>query len=131
MSPLILELAKKQGAKTVILLHNLACSKSSLFDYTHLMTVPSMYAANYYRSILGMEPVTILPMFDPDTIYCRPDENNRQYVVFINPEPAEGASVFMGIAKTLYIIRPDIRFLIVETRHKAVHRKKMDENCVT
>jgi len=125
---LVLELAKKQGVKTVVTLHNLAYSQSEFFRNVDLVIVPSAYAANHYRTTLGLETVVIPPLIDPDTVRCDPDSIGRRYVVFVNPEPAKGVSVFLRIVKVLSGTRPDIPFLVVEARHKVGHLKRIQED---
>jgi len=125
---IVLDLAKRQGVKTVVLLHNLAYSKSDFFENVDLVIVPSNFAANHYRATLGLEPMVIPSLISRETVCCKPDQVDRQYVVFVNPEPMKGVSVFIRIAKELSVTRPDIPFLVVEARHKAVHLKRIEED---
>ncbi|MDR3622861.1 MAG: glycosyltransferase [Paludisphaera borealis] len=78
------------------------------------MIVPSRFAADHYRTSLGLD-CTVLPcLVDFDRVRATAPE--PRYVTFVNPSYEKGVYVFARIADELGRRRPDIPLLVVEGR---------------
>ncbi len=107
-------LARAAGAVVVFALHNFNYPDASAFSTADSVIVPSRFAADHYRSTLGLE-CTVLPnLISLDRV--RAANRDPRYVTFVNPCPAKGVHVFARIADELGRKRPDIPFLVVESR---------------
>jgi glycosyltransferase involved in cell wall biosynthesis len=105
--------AKGRGAATVFALHNLRYNDRAAFANVDVVIVASDFAAEHYRSRLGLK-CTILPNlvdFPRARAVCR----RPTYVLFVNPTVEKGVGVFARIADALACSRPDIKFLVVES----------------
>jgi hypothetical protein len=79
--------------------------------------VPTEYARRFYAHRLGLDCVHIeLPLNPARVIASEPEP---RFVTFVSPQIAKGAAVVARIALELYQRRPEIRFLIVESRAAA------------
>ncbi len=109
--------AKQKGRAVVFGLHNFAYHDAALFRDIDAIWVPSRFAAEHYRSTLGLN-CTVLPnVWDWSRVRC--SEVQGRYVTFVNPQPQKGAAVFARIALELGRRRPDVPFLVVEGRGRA------------
>jgi glycosyltransferase involved in cell wall biosynthesis len=110
----VIRLAKERGIRVVFVIHNLLYKATSLFDRVDAILVPSRYAQEYYRKMLGVESTAIPGPWNWDRIRCTQTE--RKYVTFVNPSPDKGVFFFARIADELGRRRPDIPLLVVEGR---------------
>jgi glycosyltransferase involved in cell wall biosynthesis len=108
----ILKRAKARGAATVFPLHNLRYNDIATFADVDTVLVASHFAAERYRSRLGLH-CTVLPNVI-DFARARTLDRRPKYVVFVNPTVEKGVGVFARIADELGRLRPDIPFLVVE-----------------
>jgi len=106
--------ARIAGIKTVFVLHNFQYKARSVFQDVEHVVVPSEYSSSYYRRRLGLE-CTVLPnIVDPARVAA--DRQKPRYVTFVNPSAEKGVYAFARIAEELGKRRPEIRFLVVESR---------------
>lgn len=110
--------ARARGVPVVFALHNFAYRDAGLFRDATAVLVPSQFTRDYYRRTLGLECTAIPSPINWSRVRCEPDPG-RQYVTFVNPQPAKGLLVFARIAVELDRLRPDIPLLIVEGRGRA------------
>jgi glycosyltransferase involved in cell wall biosynthesis len=104
--------AKGFGASTVFPLHNLRYNDRVAFADVDDIIVASRFAAEHYRSTLGLECAVLPNLVDWDR--ARAIDRRGRYVVFVNPTIEKGVAVFARIADVLGLRRPDIPFLVVE-----------------
>lgn len=106
--------ARAGGAAVVFALHNFNYPDAAPFASADAVTVPSRFAADYYRRTLGLE-CTVLPnLVDLDRV--RPPARDPRYVTFVNPSYEKGVYAFARIADELGRRRPDVPVLVVEGR---------------
>ncbi len=106
--------AKRLGARTVFMLHNLSYTRRESFRYFDEIVVPSDFAGRCYRERLGIETQTLAPLIDPQKTLVH--ENTRRFVTFVNPSPEKGLYFFVGLARIFNERRPDVIFQLVEGR---------------
>ena len=106
--------AKRLGARTVFMLHNLSYTRRESFRYFDEIVVPSAFAGRCYYERLGIETQTLAPLIDPQKTLVR--ENTRRFVTFVNPSPEKGLYFFVGLARIFNERRPDVLFQLVEGR---------------
>ncbi len=106
--------AKARGAVTVFSLHNLRYQDPAPFTDVDAVLVASRLAAEHYRSALGLR-CTVLPNL-VDVARARAPDRQPTYAVFVNPTVEKGVAVFARIALELGRRRPDIPFLVVESK---------------
>lgn len=111
-----LELCRRSGAKTVVLLQNFAYREAEYFQNADCVVVPSLYASNVYRERLGLNTVVLPPPIDWENVLPREsaEDSQREYLLFVNPTPNKGVYFFARLVKELWKRRPDIRSLVVE-----------------
>jgi len=115
----ILETSRRVGLKNAVFLHNLAYYDVRYFRNADCVFVPSRYAADIYRSRLGLETIAIPPLIaSSGNLFDSPeeDDSDRNYVLFVNPELGKGVRYFIALAKECWLRRPGIRFLVAEGR---------------
>jgi glycosyltransferase involved in cell wall biosynthesis len=118
--PVNLELmarARRRGVPVVFHLHNFAYNDRRAFVDTAAVLVPSEFSRRFYDQRIGLKSVALPYPLDPNRAVAVARE--PQYLTFINPQPAKGATVFARIALELGIKRPDIPLLVVEGRGAA------------
>jgi glycosyltransferase involved in cell wall biosynthesis len=110
----VLRRAKARGAATVFSLHNLRYHDPTTFIDVDAVLVASHFAAKHYLAHLGLR-CTVLPNL---VDFPRALALNRlpTYVVFVNPTVEKGVGIFARIADELGRTRPDIPFLVVESK---------------
>ncbi|MBQ9874605.1 MAG: glycosyltransferase [Thermoguttaceae bacterium] len=111
------ETVRNRGASTAFYLHNLEYRKPELFKSFDSVIVPSEFAKRFYKEKLGIETVAIPPLIDEIKILA--DSNSREFVSLVNPALEKGRCFFIGIARELGKLRPEIPFLVVDGRAKA------------
>ena len=112
----IVELAKKYGAKTVVLLQNFAYDDPEYFHNVDLTITPSHFASGVYRERLVLRTTVIPPLIDWSAVTSNDnsDEKAREYALFVNPDARKGAPLFARIVAETAKVRPDVKFLLVE-----------------
>ncbi len=115
--PVSLELmrrARSKGIPVVFHLHNFAYGESRGFEDVSALLVPTNCARRHYARRLGRD-CTHIPLPLNPARYIAADAEPR-YVTFVNPQVLKGAGVVARIAAELNRRRPEIPFLIVESR---------------
>ena len=108
----IRSMARGRGIVVVFALHNCYYPTAEPFATADAIIVPSHFAADHYRSRLGLG-VTVLPnLIDHDRV--RAVTSRPNYVTFVNPCVGKGVYVFARIADELGRRRRDITLLVVE-----------------
>lgn len=118
LGPLILLMARRLKVKTVVFAHNLFYNDPSYFRCADLVITPSSFAAAYYKERLGINMSVVAPLMRPcmQGTLQKIEESSKQYALFVNPEIGKGVCFFIAIAREMWKIRSDIRFLVVEGR---------------
>jgi glycosyltransferase involved in cell wall biosynthesis len=106
--------ARAEGAAVVFALHNFNYRNIAPFKDCDAITVPSRFAASYYRRTLGIACDVLPNLVNLDRV--RPETCDPRFVVFVNPTLEKGVYVFARIADELGRRRPDIPLLVVEGR---------------
>ncbi|MBR5759126.1 MAG: glycosyltransferase, partial [Thermoguttaceae bacterium] len=114
--------AKKLGGATVFTLHNLAYRRRELFEPFDAVVVPSEFARAHYQKALGVEAEVVPPIIDEAKVVV--SQNTRRFATFVNPSPDKGGYFFVGIARELNRLRPDIPLLVVDSRSTVDSFKK-------
>ncbi len=107
-------LARREGRATAFLAHSLGYRDPSTFSNIAAIATPTAFAADYYRDALGLNCVVLPNIVEPERVRVEADPVG--YVTFVNPSVAKGVGIFAKIADELGRRRPDIRFLVVESR---------------
>jgi glycosyltransferase involved in cell wall biosynthesis len=106
--------ARRLGAATVFNLHNCRYRSIQPFIDVDAITVPSRFAAEFYRRSLGLECQVRPNPIRRDRIQT--SDHVPKYLTFITPSVEKGVFVFARIADELGRRRPDIPLLVVEGR---------------
>jgi glycosyltransferase involved in cell wall biosynthesis len=114
LGPHLIRRSRRQGARVVFTLHNLAYSDPDLFREADVVWVPSEFARRAYRERLGLEAETVAWPWNRARAVA--DRIDGRFVTFVNPVPAKGVAWFVGIARELWRRRPEIPLLVVEGR---------------
>jgi glycosyltransferase involved in cell wall biosynthesis len=109
--------ARKRGIAVVFHLHNFGYPDKTAFTHATAVLFPSEYSRKYHVRRLGLDGAVIPDPLVRDRVV--PGDREPQYLTFINPQPAKGATVFARIALELGRRRPDIPILVVEGRRSA------------
>jgi glycosyltransferase involved in cell wall biosynthesis len=109
--------ARLRKVPVVFGLHNFAYDDPAVFADAAAVLVPSDYARRWYARRLGLNSTAIPYPLRRDRVVA--DDPAPQYVTFVNPQPAKGATVFARIARELGRRRPEIPLLVVEGRRAA------------
>ncbi len=110
----VLARARRRGAATVFTLHNFGYDNSSHFVNVDAILVPSQFSAEHHRRVLGVDCVPLPCLIDADRI--KVEREGRGYVTFVNASVEKGVYPFVRIADELGKRRPDIPFLVIESR---------------
>ena len=106
--------ARRRGLAVVFALHNFAYNVRWPFADVDAAIVPSRFAADYYRRVIGLD-CSILP--NPVALgRVQVRDYRPRYVTFVNPSLEKGVYPFARIADELARLRPDIPLLVVEAR---------------
>jgi glycosyltransferase involved in cell wall biosynthesis len=107
-------MARDEGATVVFALHNFNYPAIEPFTTVDAIIVPSRFAADHYRSTLGLE-CTVLPnLISLDRV--RAVARDPRFITFVNPSYEKGVYAFARIADELGRGRPEIPLLVVEGR---------------
>ncbi len=109
-------IAGRLGAVSVFYLCNFAYDRRELFAEFDSIVVPSDFAKTFYRKKLNVNAFVLPPLIDERKVVA--GDNSRQFLTFVNPSPEKGRYFFIGIARELNRLRPDIPILIIEGRVK-------------
>lgn len=116
------ELTKSHGVKTLFWLHNQSYPVKEPMRRFDVTIVPSTYTQSYYLNKLGLPTEVIPPVINREASLSK--NASREFVVFVNPAIEKGASFFLGLVRDLNKTRPEMKFLIVESREKISILKK-------
>ncbi len=106
--------ARSRGIPVVFHLHNFSYTDRRGFDTVSAVLVPTECARRLYARRLGLDSIHIsLPINATRVIATDPEP---QYVTFVNPQMAKGAAVVARIVLELSQRRPEIPFLVVDSR---------------
>lgn len=123
------ELAKKNGVKSLFWLHNQSYPFKEPMCHFDATIVPSTSAQTHYKNKLGLPTEAIPPVINREASLSR--NASREYIVFVNPAIEKGLSFFLGIVRDLNKTRPEMKFLIVESREKISILQKFSRlNCL-
>lgn len=106
------ETAQLLGCKVLFALHNLAYRDTCLIAVDHVV-VPSRFLAERYPQYAGKHSVMYPPLLSQEVIA---PEAERCFLTLVNPEPAKGLYLILGLIAWLAANRPDIPVLLVEGR---------------
>jgi hypothetical protein len=106
--------AKTNGITTILHLHNMSYRKLENAQNIVYILVPSRFSGDYYRETLNLDCVILPNLVDPKR--CRSDRQSRKYVTLVNPAFTKGVYFAARIMERLGRLRPDISFLVVESR---------------
>jgi glycosyltransferase involved in cell wall biosynthesis len=110
----MIDMARRLRIPVVFAIHNFCYLDPRPFANVDHCIVPSLFAQRYYRDQVGLDCHAISNPVDWDRVLA-PDPA-PQFVTFINPSLQKGAYAFVRIAHELARRRPDIPFLVVESR---------------
>lgn len=107
-------IARARGVIVVFALHNFNYNDASAFATADAVIVASRFAADHYRTTLGLNCTALPYLIDNDRVrVAAPDP---RYVTFVNPSYEKGVYVFARVADELGRRRPDVPLLVVEGR---------------
>ena len=109
-------IARHMNVKNVFYLCNLGYNNKRLFGEFDAFIVPSRFSQVYYKRLLNVDCRVLSPLIDESKVLTA--NNSKRFLTFINPSPEKGLYFFIGIARELNRVRPDIPILIVEGRSK-------------
>jgi glycosyltransferase involved in cell wall biosynthesis len=119
----IISCAKQRGVPVVFWLRNCEYTNAQLFGPVDGIIVPCKYSQQYYQQRLGLQCTVIPTAVDWSAVQC--DKIEGRFVTFVNPQPTKGLYWFLGIAKRLAEIRPDIPLLVVDGRAGSAWRAEL------
>lgn len=106
--------ARHLGIAVVFHLHNFAYQDRAAFADASAVLVPSHFSRRFYARRLGLASTAIPNPLRPGRVVA--PEPEPRHLVFINPQPTKGVTVFARIAAELGRRRPGIPLLVVEGR---------------
>jgi glycosyltransferase involved in cell wall biosynthesis len=115
--PALLELMRRcraAGVPAAFHLHNFGYADRRAFADAAAVLFPSEYARRWYRARLGLDGPVVPDPVRPGRVVA-PDPDPR-YLVFVNPQPAKGVTVFARVALELQRLHPEVPVLVVEGR---------------
>ena len=113
----IVDHGRQAGAKAVFALHNAEYTEKENFEKADAVFVPSHATRKHYEAKFGISATAIAGPWNPERFLCA--DVKGEYVTFVNPQPAKGAFWVARMAHEMCQQRPDIPFLIVDSRGKA------------
>jgi glycosyltransferase involved in cell wall biosynthesis len=110
--------AGRQGAKTVLALHNEGyLGSAEFFRGIDAILTPSQYLTNVYRAALGIDSIPLpIPMDLEDVVAPSRDPI---FTTMINPSPEKGLMFVARLAEEISLQRPDLAILFIESRGSA------------
>jgi glycosyltransferase involved in cell wall biosynthesis len=110
----VMDEARRRRAKVVFALHNLLYTGADLFRHADAVFVPSAFALDHYRRLLGIQSTPLPGPLDWARAVC--ERVQPRFVTFVNPVPEKGVFWAARLIDHLARRRPDIPFLVVEGR---------------
>jgi glycosyltransferase involved in cell wall biosynthesis len=117
------QLAAQTRARRIFCLATANYSQPELFADFDAIWCPTKTLADHYQDRLGIHAHAIRDVFnakqfvDPASVFgCR-----KRFITFINPSPEKGAVLVFALARLAARERPDLQFLIVESRVRQEH----------
>lgn len=114
LTRILISRARDRGVATIFTLHNFAYAEADRFADADAVVVPSQFSAAHYSRALDLACSVLPNVVDPARVVA--DDRNPTYVTFVNPSFEKGVYPFARIADELGRRRPDIPFLVVESR---------------
>jgi glycosyltransferase involved in cell wall biosynthesis len=124
--PVSLELmrrARRRNIPVVFHLHNFSYTDRRGFHDASVVLVPTECARRHYARRLGLDCVHIPLPLNPKRVIAPAPE--PRYVTFVNPQLAKGAAMVARIVLEMNHRRPEIPFLVVESRAAADELAKL------
>jgi glycosyltransferase involved in cell wall biosynthesis len=115
--PVSLELmrrARRRKIPVVFHLHNFSYTDRRGFDDASAVLVPTECAQRHYARRLGLDCVHIPLPLNPKRVIA--SDREPKFVTFVNPQWAKGAAIVARIVFEMNQRRPEIPFLVVESR---------------
>jgi hypothetical protein len=106
--------AQARGIAVVFALHNFSYTNAQAFRTADAVIVPSRFAAEHYRRIIGLKCEVLSNVIDLGRVQVV--THDPKYVTFITPSYEKGVYIFARIADELGRRRPDIPLLVIEGR---------------
>ena len=106
--------ARRSGIPVVFAIHNFAYTAVQPFANVDDAIVPSQFAQRHYRDRLGLDCHVLPNPVDWDRV--RVERREPRFVTFVNPVLEKGVCPFVRIAQELGRRRPEIPFLVIESR---------------
>ncbi len=110
----IMREARRQGIPTAFYLANASYREPEPFIDADAIFTPSQALARFYADTLNLTANAIGSFTRPLAI--PPASVKAEAILFVNPEPAKGASFLIEIARRCRTELPEARFLVVESR---------------
>jgi glycosyltransferase involved in cell wall biosynthesis len=110
-------LAIRAGAKVVFGLRNEEYLGFRGWGHVSGVLTPSRYLADRYRADSGLECTPLLVPLDPQEIVAT--EHEPIFITLVNPSVMKGVDFFAHLAERMSVIRPDLPFLVIESRGSA------------
>ena len=108
--------ARRQGVRVVFGLRNNGYldAHSQFWESIDEILTPSSFLTDLYRTRQHIESTPIPSPFDIDDIIA--EERDPIFFTMVNPSPEKGLMLFARLAEECSKRRPDITFLVVESR---------------
>lgn len=84
------------------------------FEHVDDALMPSKFLVSCYEKKIGCHGTAIPPPIEPDDVV--PATRKPIFFTFVNPSPEKGVMLFARLAEEVSIRRPDIPFMVVESR---------------
>jgi len=110
----MIALARRRGIPVVFAIHNFAYTGPQPFANIDYGIVPSEFARRHYREQFGLDCHVLPNPVAWDRV--RVGRRDPRFVTFVNPILEKGVCPFVRIAQELGRRRPEIPFLVVESR---------------
>ncbi len=111
--------ARRRNIRTVFWLRNFAYKDLRFFGNVDATIAPSSFAATHYADYRIPVVKVVAPLILKSKTLVVGGGETKKYVTFVNPEPRKGLYVVARIIHLLGRERPDIPFLLVESRETA------------
>ncbi|MBN8644049.1 MAG: glycosyltransferase [Planctomycetes bacterium] len=105
---------RDRGAAIVFGLRNHGYLVPGAFRDVDFIITPSRFLSEVYRDAMGLESTPLpVPINEAEVVA---DQREPVFFTFINPSPDKGVFFFARLAEVVCARRPDIHFMVVESR---------------
>lgn len=105
---------RESGAAVVFGLRNHSYRVPGAFRDVDLVITPSRYLSDVYERYCGLQSVALpVPLNESEVLA---PEREAVFFTFVNPSPEKGVMFFARLAEEVSRKRPDIGFMVVESR---------------